>query len=188
MREGGRGGGGGRLCADCRPPLALGAHQLPGSGETTPTMPARNQPCVRFDHEMPKKLAHRAGHFGDVGPSRSGTVQHPLCQIFRRGIRGGGGGASRAASPAHSRAGGPVDVLFLYGALDSQPFFPSHVASGRCVLSAAAAGAPAGVVSAFAEPSGWRTGGCAGAPAPPHPPIQQNVPNTSGLGGWGRVR
>ena len=32
-------------------------------------------------------------------------------------------------------------------------------ASGRCVLSAAAAGAPAGVVSAFAEPSGW----CAGA-------------------------
>ena len=47
----------------------------------------------------------------------------------------------------------------LYGALDSHPFFPSHVASGRCVLSAAAAGAPAGDVSAFAEPSGW----CAGA-------------------------
>ena len=39
------------------------------------------------------------------------------------------------------------------------PFFPSHVASGRCFLSAAAAGALAGVVSAFAEPSGW----CAGA-------------------------
>ena len=35
----------------------------------------------------------------------------------------------------------------------------SSVASGRCVLSAAAAGAPAGVVSAFTEPSGW----CAGA-------------------------
>ena len=50
-------------------------------------------------------------------------------------------------------------VLFLYGALDSHPVFPSHVASGRCVLSAAAAGAPAGVVSAFAEPSGR----CAGA-------------------------
>ena len=49
--------------------------------------------------------------------------------------------------------------LFLYGALDSHPFFPSHVALGRCVLSAAAAGAPPGVVSAFAEPSGW----CAGA-------------------------
>ena len=37
--------------------------------------------------------------------------------------------------------------------------FPSHVALGRCVLSAAAAGAPAGVVSAFAEPRRW----CAGA-------------------------
>ena len=49
--------------------------------------------------------------------------------------------------------------MFLYGALDSHPFFPSHVASGRCFLSAAAAGALAGVVSAFAEPSGW----CAGA-------------------------
>ena len=38
------------------------------------------------------------------------------------------------------------------------PFFPSHVASGHCILSAAAAGAPASVISAFAEPSGW----CAG--------------------------
>ena len=28
-----------------------------------------------------------------------------------------------------------VGLLFLYGALDSHPFFPSHVASGRCVLS-----------------------------------------------------
>ena len=52
-----------------------------------------------------------------------------------------------------------VGLLFLYGALDSHPFFPSHVASVRCVLSAAAAGAPAGVVSAFADPSCW----CAGA-------------------------
>ena len=49
--------------------------------------------------------------------------------------------------------------MSLYGALDSHPFFPSHVASGRCFLSAAAAGAPAGVVSAFAEPRRW----CAGA-------------------------
>ena len=54
---------------------------------------------------------------------------------------------------------GYVALLFLYGALDSHPVFPSHVASGRCVLSAAAAGAPAGVVSAFAEPRRW----CAGA-------------------------
>ena len=37
-------------------------------------------------------------------------------------------------------------------------FFPLHVVSGRCVLSAAAAGAPAGVVSAFAEPSSWCVG------------------------------
>ena len=36
---------------------------------------------------------------------------------------------------------------------------PSHVASGRCFVSAAAAGALAGVVSVFAEPSSW----CAGA-------------------------
>ena len=47
----------------------------------------------------------------------------------------------------------------VYGALDSHPFFPSHVASGRCFLSAAAAGVPTSVVAAFAEPSGW----CAGA-------------------------
>ena len=52
-----------------------------------------------------------------------------------------------------------VHCTASYGALDSHPSFPSHVASGRCVLSAAAAGAPAGVVSAFAEPSSW----CAGA-------------------------
>ena len=52
-----------------------------------------------------------------------------------------------------------VWLLFLYGALDSHPFFPSHVVLGCCFLSAAAAGALAGVVSAFAEPSGW----CAGA-------------------------
>ena len=54
---------------------------------------------------------------------------------------------------------GPPCVTFRTGALDSHPLCPSHVASGRCVLSAAAAGAPAGVVSAFAEPSRW----CAGA-------------------------
>ena len=50
-------------------------------------------------------------------------------------------------------------LLFLFWALDSHPFFPSHVASGCFFLLATAAGAPAGVVSTFAEPSGW----CAGA-------------------------
>ena len=82
--------------------------------------------------------------------------------------RGGGGG--RGALPASVRwrglsighakprwrmAGGGGSSG---AALDSHPFFPSHVASGRCFLSAAAAGAPAGVVSAFAEPSGWCVG------------------------------
>ena len=42
--------------------------------------------------------------------------------------------------------------------LDSHPFFPSHVASGCCFLLAATAGALAGVVSAFAEPSMWCVG------------------------------
>ena len=63
-----------------------------------------------------------------------------------------------------------VGLLLLYGALDGHPFFPSHVASGRCCLSAAAAGAPAGVVSAFAGPSRWCVGGCAGCCPPPPPP------------------
>ena len=51
-----------------------------------------------------------------------------------------------------------VGLLFLYGALDTHLFFPPHVASGQCVLTAAVAGAPAGVVSAFVEPSGWSAG------------------------------
>ena len=38
----------------------------------------------------------------------------------------------------------------------------SRAASGPCVLSTAAACDPAGVVFALAEPSSWRTGGCAG--------------------------
>ena len=50
-------------------------------------------------------------------------------------------------------------VVVSLRALDSHPFFPSHVVLGRCFLSAAAAGAPASVVSTFTEPSGW----CAGA-------------------------
>ena len=48
-------------------------------------------------------------------------------------------------------------VVVSLRALNSYPF-PSHVASRRCVLSAAASGAPAGVVSAFAEPSSWCVG------------------------------
>ena len=52
-----------------------------------------------------------------------------------------------------------VGLLLLYGALDSHPFFPSRAVSGRCFLSTTVVGAPADVVSVFAEPSGW----CAGA-------------------------
>ena len=47
-----------------------------------------------------------------------------------------------------------VWLLPVYGALDSHPFFPSHVASGCCSL-AAGAGALAG---AFGEPSSWCVG------------------------------
>ena len=51
--------------------------------------------------------------------------------------------------------------MFLYGALDSHAFFLPHVASGCCLLLAATAGALAGVVSAFAEPSSGVLGlGC----------------------------
>ena len=57
-----------------------------------------------------------------------------------------------------SQAPAPPLCGLLYGALDSHPFFPSHVASGCCFLSAAAAGALAGVVSAFTEPSSWCVG------------------------------
>ena len=51
-----------------------------------------------------------------------------------------------------------VGLLFLHGALDSHPFFPSRAASRRCVLAAAAACVPTGVASASAEPSSWHTG------------------------------
>ena len=91
--------------------------------------------------------------------------------------QGGGGGIWRGPPVSHS-----VGLLLLYGALGSHPFFPSHVASGRCVLSAAAASALAGVVSAFAEPSCW----CAGAvlrgppPRPNHPPTTQHAKGRMG--------
>ena len=66
--------------------------------------------------------------------------------------------------------GHSVGLLLLYGALNSHPFFPSHVASGHCALSAAAAGALAGVVSAVAEPSGWCAGAVLVVAGPPTPP------------------
>ena len=121
------------------------------------------------------------------------VLKRPLPSIGSRDAleerRGGGSGAQNFVSqkrresmspfvnfifPHGSGGGGTPCVtfrrlLFFYGALDSHPFCPSHVAS-RCFLSAVAAGAPAGVVSAFAEPRGW----CAGAVldvAGGHPPL-----------------
>ena len=87
------------------------------------------------------------------------TLSVPSCNeaTGNRCVCGGGGGGGDAVVVA------PFVtfrlVVALLQALDSHPFFPSHVASGCCFLSAVAAGAPAGVVSAFADPSGW----CAGA-------------------------
>ena len=86
-------------------------------------------------------------------PSRQSPAPPP---IGRAGDAGGGGEAWPAV-PSAPRV--TFRRVFLYGALDSHPFTPSHVASGRCVLSAAAAGVLAGAVPAFAEPSCW----CAGA-------------------------
>ena len=71
---------------------------------------------------------------------------------------GGGGSGMHRKRGRYPPVCHSVGLLFLYGALDTHPFSPSHVASGRCVLSAAAAGAPAGVVSAFVEPSAWCVG------------------------------
>ena len=51
-----------------------------------------------------------------------------------------------------------MGLQFLDGALDSHPSFPSRATSGRCILSAAAACVPNGVVSALAESSSWRNG------------------------------
>ena len=73
-----------------------------------------------------------------------------------------------------------VGLMLLYGALDSHPFVPSHVASGRCVLSAAAAGALAGVVSALAGPSRWCTAVVLVVAPPPPGGSVKFASNTSG--------
>ena len=78
-----------------------------------------------------KSAVHRGTW--DPHPIKTGSNPAPLCDI--------------------------TSGFFLYGALGSHPFFPSHAVSGCCVLPAAVACAPAGVVSAFADPRGW----CAGA-------------------------
>ena len=97
------------------------------------------------------------------GPRRLETAQHvtPVAPTSPWGIRQGLGVQSLHPGMQWLSPCAPpcsVWLLLLYGALDSHPFFSSHVASGRCFLSAAAAGALAGVVSAFAEPSSWCVG------------------------------
>ena len=86
-------------------------------------------------------------------PKPSLVIVH--CQYGLGGLSGEGGGGSPTPPPPVSHA---VGLLLLYGALDGHPFFAPRAASGRCFLSAAAAGAPAGVISAFAEPSRQCTG------------------------------
>ena len=147
-----------------------------------PTPPHR-APDSEYDHDHATALPrHRQQFVGAPAlpklspkPTAGQTLHH--------------GAPTRTFPPFPVRAAAPptrhsVGLLLLYGALDSHPFSPSHVASGRCVLSAAAAGTPAGVVSAFAEPSGWCAGavldvaGCAvcasaapsSCPPPPPPP------------------
>ena len=71
-----------------------------------------------------------------------------------RGAGGGGGARSPFSAPCVTFR----LVVAPLRALDGHPFFSSHVASGRYFLSAAAAGALAGVVAAFAEPSSWCVG------------------------------
>ena len=73
----------------------------------------------------------------------------------------------------------PSGCCFFTGALDSHPFVPSHVASGRCVLTAAAAGAPAALVPPF--PGLERP-----PPRPPHKPISLTSMRRGGGGGYSR--
>ena len=75
-----------------------------------------------------------------------------------------GRGPGRTNVTRHGSRGDPMPpcatfrlVVVSLRAWDSPPFFPSHVL-GCCFLSATAAGALAGVVSAFAEPSSWCVG------------------------------
>ena len=83
-----------------------------------------------------------------------------------------------------------VGLLFRY--LDSHPFSPSRAASGHCLLTAAAAGVPAGVGAAVPGPSSWRTGGGAGCcggrctVVAAHSPPRSGPPPGDALEGGGR--
>ena len=113
-------------------------------------------------------LSQTMRHEGDpwVGAACHTETAGPIVSLFKH--------TSTPRPPVlHS-----VGLRFLYRALNGHPFFPLRAASGRCVLSAAAARTRCGVVSALAEPSSWGAGGCAGcfggrftvvaAHSPPH--------------------
>ena len=139
----------------------------------------KNGYFVPFSYSCPPISLHFSSQFFHLPPPHPATTlhnPHPVC--YARETQGlpspstmsvawGRVGAfcfaGTPCAPARRRpppppVGHSVGLLFLYGALDGHPFFPSHVASGRCFLSAAAASALAGVVYAFAEPSGWCVG------------------------------
>ena len=121
-------------------------------------------PCVTFRPVVGALDGHPHGsHYPQKSPDSSSfhiPSPHPSLGSPRSSVREGTQGQPYPPPPPVGHA---VGLLSLYGALDSHPFVPSHVASGRCVLSAAAAGAPAGVVSALAEGLCW----CAPRPPPP---------------------
>ena len=91
--------------------------------------------------------------------------------------RGGGGGGAGTQKCVYRQLPDQIfpTVNFVFSrddhfGLGGGGYPMCDIPSGCCVLSAAAADAPAGVVCAFVEPSGW----CAGAVAPPPPPRPRN--------------
>ena len=93
-----------------------------------------------------------------------------------------------SGGPAHSNFKPPVwhsvGLLLLYGALDSHPFFPSHVASGRCVLWVAAFCRPLRPVLLLVALPRSRSP-VVGVPPPP----PRACPCTEPLGtGWSKVQ
>ena len=132
-----------------RPGHALDA---PGQASDKPRQaqdsPAQHGSKIPFTF-LPK---FRAASLLGLGVSLGTILGAPSIEPFF--LRGGGSSQRAVSTPCVTFR----LVVVSLRALDSHLFVPSHVASGRCVLSAAAAGAPARVVSVFTEPSGWRAG------------------------------
>ena len=172
-------GGGGHTCS---PPIVVVTLGGGGGGWPAPAdRPAHphQKSCPPANNEIYQRGWKFEAHFRHTNfflasdpstyppPPRRGRVSATLINGLHLGHRQFPEGARMLA------VGTPPCVN---GALDSHPFFPSHVASGRCFLSAAAAGALAGVVSALAEPSGW----CWGCAAPGAPAVSGRCPHARG--------